>query len=307
MGNIINKASVENSGFLIHQLFEQQKNRTPEATAVIFGDEKLTYSQLDKKATALANAIYASSPASSIAAVSTIRSIETIVSVLAVLKAGKAYLPLDAEYPADRLQQIITDSEIDLCLTATAEKALFESLSIKVLVADKEHKPGDEAIATSISACYVLYTSGSTGTPKGVSMGHAALANLLSWQQKNSISAAGVNTLQFAPLSFDVSFQEIFSTLTTGGTLVLVNDDLRIDPYRLLRYISQNSVNRIFLPFVVLQYLTEAAAAENYFPACLNEVFTAGELLKITPQIVSFFSELPECVLFKQYGPTDTH
>ncbi|MDB5139424.1 MAG: ppsE [Mucilaginibacter sp.] len=307
MGNIINKASVENSGFLIHQLFEQQKNRTPEATAVVFGDEKLTYSQLDKKATALANAIYASSPASSIAAVSTIRSIETIVSVLAVLKAGKAYLPLDAEYPADRLQQIITDSEIDLCLTATAQKALFESLSIKVLVADKEHKPDGEAIATSKSVCYVLYTSGSTGTPKGVSMGHAALANLLSWQQKNSISATGVNTLQFAPLSFDVSFQEIFSTLTTGGTLVLVDDDLRIDPYRLLRYISQNSVNRIFLPFVVLQYLTEAAAAENYFPACLKEVMTAGEQLKITPQIVRFFSELPECVLFNQYGPTETH
>jgi acyl transferase domain-containing protein len=113
--------------------------------------------------------------------------------------------------------------------------------------------------------------------------------------------------LQFAPLSFDVSFQEIFATLTTGGTLVLVDDDLRVDPYRLLRYIEEHAVNRIFLPFVVLQYLTEAADAEKYFPACLKEVMTAGEQLKITPQIVRFFSALPGCVLYNQYGPTETH
>ncbi|MDF2432845.1 MAG: hypothetical protein JWP44_2476 [Mucilaginibacter sp.] len=307
MGNIIDKTSVKNSGILIHQLFERQKDRTPDATAVIFGDERLTYSELDKKATDLANVIYASSPDSSIAGVSAIRSIETIVSVLAILKAGKAYLPLDAEYPAERLQQIITGSGIDLCLTTAAQKPLFESFSIKVLVSDKDQKPADKVIPNSESACYILYTSGSTGTPKGVSMGHAALANLLSWQQKNSISATGVNTLQFSPLTFDVSFQEIFSTLTTGGMLVLVDDDLRIDPHRLLRYINENSINRIFLPFVVLQYLTEAAAAENYFPACIKEVMTAGEQLKITPQIVRFFSALPGSVLFNQYGPTETH
>ena len=130
-------------------------------------------------------------------------------------------------------------------------------------------------------------------------MGHAALANLLEWQKNNSISATGVNTLQFAPLSFDVSFQEIFATLTTGGTLVLVDDNLRVDPYQLLRFIDRQSVNRIFLPFVVLQYLTEAADAEQFFPACLKEVMTAGEQLKITPQIDRFFSALPGCALYK--------
>jgi amino acid adenylation domain-containing protein len=292
---------------LIHQLFELQKNKTPDAAAVIFGDQSLTYNQLGQKADNLAAAILANSPNSLNAGVSTYRSVETIISVLAILKSGKAYLPLDPDYPQDRLQQIVNDSGIDLCLTTATQKHLFQPLGINILISDKDYEASTQVIPESKSACYVLYTSGSTGTPKGVSMGHAALANLLSWQQKNSISTTGVNTLQFAPLSFDVSFQEIFATLTTGGTLILVDDDLRVDPYRLLRYIEQHSINRIFLPFVILQYLTEAADAEKYFPACLKEVMTAGEQLKITPQIVRFFSALPGCVLYNQYGPTETH
>ena len=292
---------------LIHQLFELQRSKTPDEIALVFVNDKLTYSQLGQKADNLASAISAGSPHSLVAGVSTVRSIETIISVLAILKAGKAYLPPDPEYPRERLQQIIIDSGIDLCLTISAQKQLFESLSISVLAADAEYTPNGKPNAASKSACYVLYTSGSTCTPKGVAMGTAALANLLAWQQKNSISATGVNTLQFAPLSFDVSFQEIFSTLTTGGTLVLVDDNLRVNPSGLLRYINEQSVNRIFLPFVVLQYLTEAADAEQYFPACLKEVMTAGEQLKITPQIIRFFEALPGCVLFNQYGPTETH
>lgn len=294
-------------GGLIYQLFEKQRIKTPDEIAVIFGDDQLTYNQLGEKADNLASAIFAASPASLIAGVSTVRAIETIVSVLAILKSGKAYLPLDPDYPQERLQQIITDSGIDLCLTISSQKHLFEPLSINVLTSDEEYPAADKTIPESKSACYVLYTSGSTGTPKGVSMGHAAMVNLLSWQQKHSISKTGVNTLQFAPLSFDVSFQEIFATLTTGGTLVLVDDNLRVDPNRLLGYIEERSVNRIFLPFVVLQYLTEAADAEKHFPACLKEVMTAGEQLKITPQIARFFSALPGCTLFNQYGPTETH
>lgn len=302
----LNKEHI-NNGKLVHYLFELQRNKTPDAIAVVYGDEKLTYNQLGKKTDNLASVIVSNSPSSVIVGVSTYRAIETIVSVLAILKAGKAYLPLDADYPRERLQQIITDSEIDVCLTLTAQKHIFEPLSVKIVVSDTEYNASRETLPESISAAYVLYTSGSTGTPKGVSMGHAALVNLLLWQKYNSISAAGINTLQFAPLTFDVSFQEIFATLTTGGSLILVNDNLRVDPYQLLLYIEKHAVNRIFLPFVVLQYLTETADAEKYFPACLKEVITAGEQLKITPQIIRFFAALPGCVLYNQYGPTETH
>ncbi|SDD32133.1 amino acid adenylation domain-containing protein [Mucilaginibacter pineti] len=304
--NIIEKGIINT--ILVHQLFEQQQNKTPHVLAVTYGSKQLTYNQLNQQANNLAAEILRVSPTSEIIGVSTFRSVETIISVLAILKAGKAYLPLDPDYPKDRLEQIITDSGIDTCLITNSQKHLFEGLPVGVLFSDAAHPQQEQQIsAVNANGAYVLYTSGSTGTPKGVVMGHAALVNLLLWQKDNSVSTTGINTLQFAPLSFDVSFHEIFATLSTGGTLVLVADDLRVDPVKLLLYIEQQAINRIFLPFVVLQYITEAAIANKHIPDCLLEVMTAGEQLKITPQITAFFKALPNCVLYNQYGPTETH
>ncbi|WPU91008.1 amino acid adenylation domain-containing protein [Mucilaginibacter sabulilitoris] len=308
--NIDNVSTAEgrNHAFLIHQLFEHQVNKIPDAIAVSYDGRQLTYSQLNQQANNLAAALIERSPNSAIVGVSTYRSIETIIGVLGILKAGKAYLPLDPGYPLERLEQIVSDSGIDTCLAVTAQKNIFEQLPINVLWSDQTYPSVNSVPYTNNSGgAYVLYTSGSTGTPKGVLMGHYALVNLLLWQKDNSISTTGTNTLQFAPLTFDVSFQEIFATLTTGGTLVLVDEDLRIDPVRLLQYIEDYSINRIFLPFVVLQYLTEAAIANKHIPASLQEVMTAGEQLKITPQVAAFFKALPNCVLYNQYGPTETH
>ncbi|WP_121810366.1 polyketide synthase [Mucilaginibacter kameinonensis] len=293
----------------VYDLFEQQRIKLPDAVAVVHNTDSVTYHQLYKKADELADAILTFYPDSEIIGISATRSIHTIIGVLAILKAGKGYLPLDPEYPKDRLETIITDSGIKACIAASDKKHLFEGLPVDILLADGTFEPTTKSFQQTHLAdvAYVLYTSGSTGTPKGVSMGNAALVNLLLWQQENSISAAGINTLQFAPLTFDVSFQEIFATLGTGGTLFLVDEELRIDPVKLLQFIDKHAVNRIFLPFVVLQYLTEAAIANNHIPVSLKEIMTAGEQLKITPQIVSFFNALPQCVLFNQYGPTETH
>jgi amino acid adenylation domain-containing protein len=304
-GNASREGTDQN--FLIHGLFERQLNKTPDAIAVVHNGESITYSRLDQLSNNLAAAIISRSPNLAIIGVSASRCIETIVSVLAILKAGKAYLPLDPDYPKERLEQIITDSGVDTCLTSKADEHIFEELSLNILLSDTTYPEVNSLPVTANKGAFVLYTSGSTGKPKGVLMGHAALVNLLLWQRDNSACATGSHTLQFAPLTFDVSFQEIFATLTTGGTLVLIDEVLRIDPVQLLQYIESNSVNRIFLPFVVLQYLTEAAVAHNHFPACLTEIITAGEQLKITPQITSFFKALSGCILYNQYGPTETH
>ncbi|MEO3406873.1 amino acid adenylation domain-containing protein [Mucilaginibacter sp. CAU 1740] len=299
----------EDPTLYVYDLFDRQRIKLPAAVAVVHNGQQLTYAELYQKADNLASALLAAYPTDKIIGVSTTRGIETIIGVVAIFKAGKGYLPLDPEYPKDRLETIINDSGIKVCLASESKKHLFDGLPITVLPSDIIH----DVDAKSISAdwqpdiAYVLYTSGSTGTPKGVSMGNAALVNLLLWQEENSISAPGINTLQFAPLTFDVSFQEIFATLGTGGTLFLVDEELRIDPVKLLQYIDTHSIHRIFLPFVVLQYLTEAAIANNHIPASLKEVMTAGEQLKITPQVASFFKALPGAVLFNQYGPTETH
>jgi acyl transferase domain-containing protein/glutamate-1-semialdehyde aminotransferase len=129
---------------------------------------------------------------------------------------------------------------------------------------------------------------------------------MVNWQRQLSpYLGVGHRTLQFSPLIFDASVMEVFSTLCIGGTLVLIDDEAVINPLKLLKYIDEQQVNRIIVPFVALQYFTETADAEQYFPQSLQEVISAGEQLKITPQILRFFKALPGCVFFNMYGPTE--
>jgi amino acid adenylation domain-containing protein len=292
---------------LIYTLFEETARDFPEHIAISFGTEQVTYESLKEKVNGLSKKIAISAPDEELIGISTIRSVEMIVAVLAVLKTGKAYLPLDPAYPKQRLQQIIMDSGIKTCLCAANETPFFTELGLTCLSGVSIRQGEKKPVLKQNPNIYVLYTSGSTGIPKGVYMTQKAMSNLVLWQHKNSIAAPGSKTLQFAPLSFDVSFQEIFATLTVGATLVLVSDDLRLDPVNLLRYITKTQVDRIFLPFVALQFLAEAAVSARQFPQSLKEVITAGEQLKVTPQVKEFFTGLNGCRLYNQYGPTECH
>ncbi|WP_234737001.1 polyketide synthase [Tellurirhabdus bombi] len=294
----------------IHQLVEQVIPEHYHRTALVFGEKSVTYKELNDKANGLSQAILHHRPDAELIGVSTSRSLEMVISVLAILKAGKAYLPLDPKYPAARLQELISDSRVDLCLTRSEEVSLFEKVDLAVLASDDNFNYTGytgKTVDKQFDTGYVLYTSGSTGKPKGVSMGHRPLVNLLRWQRKHSRAGVGTRTLHFAPLSFDASFLEFFDTFLSGGTLVLIKEELRLDLANLLHFIDKNSVNRLYVPFVALQYLAEAAVSAQRFPACLEEIMTAGEQLKITPQLIAFFSALPDCILYNQYGPTECH
>ncbi|MGZ5133989.1 MAG: AMP-binding protein, partial [Flavitalea sp.] len=253
-----------NEVIFVHQLFERQCAETPSETAILFGNQRISYATLNEKANKLSFAILSKFPNAPIIGISATRNFEMIVAVLAILKAGKAYLPLDPNYPTDRLREIINDAGISVSLATDDKKELFENLGLQILTSDTEYNmaPVPEVIQGSLA--YTLYTSGSTGKPKGVCISHKVLVNLLDWQKVHSIANSRSNTLQFAPLSFDVSFQEIFATLATGGVLLLIEDDLRLDPNRLLGFIAQSSVHRLFLPFVALQQLAEVADASNF-------------------------------------------
>jgi amino acid adenylation domain-containing protein len=291
----------------MHRLFEEQAAQTPDVIAVEFADKKITYADLNKKADELAGAIINQAPKSLVIGVSTLRSIETVASLIAVLKAGKAYLPIDPTYPAERLEQIIEDSGVNTVLAVEAQKHLFKHLPVSVIESDKQHTasaPAQESLRTKIA--YIIYTSGSTGKPKGVCVGHVGVMNLIHYHKRISpYLGVGAKTLQFAPLVFDASVVEVFCTLCIGGTLVLVDDEVRIDPVKLIHYVDRMKVNRINVPFVALQYFTEIADAEKFYPPSLLEVITAGEQLKVTPQIVRFFQALPNCVFYNMYGPTE--
>ena len=304
--NLLNDYTARDSK-LVYDFVTKQASQTPHLIAVQYHAATLTYGELDELSTYFASFLIQETSIGSIVAFSTTKSIDLVVGILGILKAGKTYLPLDPTYPVNRLQNIIKDAGITHCICVESESVFFESMGVQPIHIKREKLFTPIELNRTKAPIYVLHTSGSTGKPKGVVLGNDALVNLLEWQNIHSIAGIGTKTLQLSPLTFDPSFLEIFATLSTGGTLVLVEDDIRLDPERLLRFIAQESIHRIYLPYVALQYLTDAAEQHNIYPAELKEVITAGEALKITQQIIRFFTELPNAILYNQYGPTETH
>src|SRR5581483_11799616 len=287
----------------LSQLFEAQVRRTPEAMALVFEQEGLTYDELNQRANQLARYLRQLGVGPDVlVGLCLERSIAQVVALLAILKAGGAYVPLDPNYPAERLTFMLEDAHASLMLTwqelgilPTVSQVCLESLQ-KLL--NKQDTTNMEPLGYSENLAYVIYTSGSTGRPKGVAMNQRTLSNLITWQLQSSALTAGIRTLQFASLSFDVSFQEIFSTLASGHTLVLISEPLRRDPLELLHLLVEQSIGRLFLPFVALQQLAETASDRDLFPHYLREVITAGEQLQITQPIARLFQELGTSCLF---------
>lgn len=295
------------------QFFDRTVAGMPDQRALSVGDHHLTYIELDRQASILTAWLMRHGVTSgSLVGLCLERSPELIISVLGILKAGAAYVPIDPTYPKERIASMIADGRPTVVITDRERAHLFNGLNAEVLLIEEIDLENDQAFSGPSPAglndlCYVLFTSGSTGRPKGVAMHHGPLTNLIRWQLRTSVLGAGDRTLQFAPISFDVSFQEIFTTFGQGGTLVLITDEDRLNSTQLLRKIIAQRIDRIIVPFVALQYLAEAVERTGEVPSTLKEVFTSGEQLKITPSIADLFKLLPGCRFCNQYGPTEGH
>jgi len=298
---------------LPHERFAERARRCPDAAALAFEGQELSYGELAARADSLAWHLRSLGVrADALVGICLERSPELVVAVLAVLKAGGACLPLDPEYPAERLQWMLEDARPAVIVTGADLAERLSAGAAPLVLVDRwkpEDLPADEPPGESERGrlAYVLFTSGSTGRPKGVALSQAALHNLIAWQLEAGDPAAAARTLQFASLSFDVSFQEIFATLCAGGTLVMVPEETRRDLPKLAAVIREQEVTRIFVPFVVLDDLARLLVAEGCSGLALREVITAGEQLRITPAVIALFQQLPGAVLVNQYGPTETH
>ncbi len=299
----------------VHEWFEEQVKKTPEVVAVVSQDEQLTYQELDQRADRLARRLKSLGVGLEVrVGLCMGRSLETMVALLAVLKAGGAYVPLDPAFPKERLAFMLEDAQVPVLLIEERLAANLPEHRAKVIYPDKDEEsiqndalanPGGKA--TPANLAYVIYTSGSTGKPKAVAMTHGPLSNLINWQLRDFSQPVPARTLQFASLSFDVSFQEIFTTWCSGGTLVLMPEELRRDSVGLLRFLREKAVARVFLPFVALQQLAEAAGEEVETCTNLREIITAGEQLQTSRRIVQWLSRLKDCTLRNQYGPSESH
>ncbi|MFY1671494.1 amino acid adenylation domain-containing protein [Plantactinospora sp. WMMB334] len=300
----------EEPGSSLPALVEQQVARTPDAVALVAGDVRLSYAALDRRANALAWRLHDHGVRpDEYVAVCLPRGVPLIVALLGVQKAGAAYLPLDPSLPEGRLGFMASDSGAVLVLAEEAGEAgpgarLGERLGLPVLrvAPDDCTDPRAEAPppcpAGPENLAYAIYTSGSTGRPKGVAVPHRGPANLIRWYLRRR---PALRTLQWTSVGFDVSVQEIFSTLASGAALVLLAEEARHDPEAVVGTIRRHRVERVFMPFTPLKYLLETAPS---LPS-LREIVSAGEELTLTPALRRFLAAHPGCALYNEYGPTE--
>ncbi len=297
------------------QLFEAQVARTPEAVAALLGDEQLTYAELNARANQLAHHLRALGVGPEVlVGICMQRSLEMMVAVLGVLKAGGAYVPLDPTYPQERLAYMLDDAQVVALLTQEHMRAVLPEHPARVLCLDneahiiaRERTDNLAQTTTAENIVYVTYTSGSTGKPKGIGMIQRPLLNLIDWMCRTTHLPVGARTVQFASLSFDVSFQDMFSTWFSGGTLVLVTEAQRRDIASLSAVLTENGVNRIFIPAVALQQLAEGFCTHDPVSTDLLKVIAGSEQLQVTQPIARFFNQARGCSLHNEYGPSETH
>lgn len=285
----------------ISELFEEQVRRNPDNIAVAFEERKLTYRVLNEKANQLARVLRSKGiTANHIVGIMAERSPEMMIGLLSILKAGGAYLPIDPEYPSERISYMLSDSGSEILLTQThlVSKTTFNGDIIDLEEEGLYQESTDNLIRenTSRDLAYVIYTSGSTGKPKGVEVEHASLVNLVFWHQRaHNITSDDRATLVAGP-AFDASVWETWPYLVSGAGLYIPNDEIRVSTTKLIQWLHDNLITMSFMPTP----LAEALLAESWpREISLRAMLTGGDKLHRRPN-----PDIP-FALFNHYGPTE--
>ncbi|EGO65810.1 non-ribosomal peptide synthetase [Acetonema longum] len=284
----------------IHALLEDQAEQRPERPAAVFEGRQLTYRALNARANQLARVLrHKGVKPDSIVGIMTERSLEMVIGVMAVLKAGGAYLPIDPNYPADRIQYMLQDSAAAILLTG---RNLMQPPDYQGEVLDLEDGrlyQGEETNLDSVNTpedlAYIIYTSGSTGNPKGVMIAHQGIANLKTFFQQTYQVGGQDRMLQFASSSFDASVWEMFTSLLAGATLYIVSRDTIHNYGEFTRFIAANGITIALLP---PPYLTGIEPGD--VPG-LKRLITGGSA--ITKGLMEKWKD--RRVYINAYGPTE--
>nr|WP_280471415.1 non-ribosomal peptide synthase/polyketide synthase [Nocardia cyriacigeorgica] len=298
-------------------LFEQQAAATPDAVALVFDDEQLTYAEFAGRVHQLARRLLADGVgADSLVALAIRRSIDLVVAMYAVLETGAGYVPIDPDQPADRVDYVLDTARPAVVLTTTRDE--FSTEHAPLLAVDALDLSGfDTAPITDAerprpilgaSTAYVIFTSGSTGRPKGVAVSHAAIVNRLLWMQHEYPIDADDAVLQKTPVTFDVSVWEFFWPLQTGARLVVAKPDGHRDPVYLARIIAEQGITTAHFVPSMLSVFVATLGNDNGDAAALpaprlRQVFASGEALPAPT--AQRLRELTGARLHNLYGPTE--
>jgi amino acid adenylation domain-containing protein len=293
----------------IHELFEQRAEEAPHAVALCFGEQALSYGELNERANRLAHYLRRLGTGPEVlVGICLERSIEMVVGLLGILKAGGAYVPLAPTHPKERLALMLDDAQVKVLLTQESLLAQLPEHKATKICLDRDwtmiveesaaHAPG-RALPRNIA--YVIYTSGSTGRPKGVAVSHSNLAH--STLARISHYDEPVSAfLLLSSFAFDSSLAGLFWTLSQGGMLVIPEEGAHQDPTHLARLIDRHSISHLLsLPALYALLLEQAADGQL---SLLRTVIVAGE--NCPPSLVERHRErLPQALLFNEYGPTE--
>ncbi|MFB2875364.1 amino acid adenylation domain-containing protein [Floridanema aerugineum] len=288
----------------VHQLFEVQCLRTPDAVAVVFENQQLTYSQLNAKANQLAHYLRSLGVGAEVlVGICVERSIEMIVGLLGILKAGGAYIPLDPDYPTERLRFMLEDSQVGVLLTneRTRERLTEYQGNLFCLDTDahviqewSQDNPKSQVQATNLA--YTIYTSGSTGQPKGVLVTHQSLLNLVFWHQSAFNITYEDKATQLAGTAFDAAVWELWPYLTKGASIYLVKAETLHNPIDLRDWLIAQKISISFVPTPVAEKLLSLEWPES---VDLRTMLVGGDKLHNYPSPLVPFS------VVNNYGPTE--
>ena len=308
-----NKTAVDYpQNLCVHQLFELHAKQTPDAVALVFGDEQITYGELNIRSNQLARYLQKIGVGAEVlVGLGCGRSIELIVGMLAILKAGGAYLILDPSYPVARSHLMIEDAQLSVLLTQqqwvedlrAAKLSRRESPNLQIICLDtdwatisQEIADNPSSAATAENRAYAIYTSGSTGKPKAVEIEHGSLLNLVFWHQREFEVSAGDRATQIAAIAFDACGWEIWPYLAAGCSIYFPEDEIRRDPEKLQNWLISKSITISFVPTP----LADRILRLDWPPTtALRILLTGGEKLQQHP-IKSYPFKL-----VNNYGPTE--
>jgi amino acid adenylation domain-containing protein len=291
----------------IHELFAEQVSATPDAVALEFESQKLTYAELDERANQLAGYLRANGVGvETVVGIMMERSLDMIVSLLGVLKAGGAYLPLDPDYPPERLEFMLDDASVRTVLTHRNLSACLRQNGVHVISLDEARaeistlsKENPEISVSADNLAYITYTSGSTGRPKGVQVVHRGVVRLV---KGNDYAQLGPDEgcLQFAPLAFDASTFEIWGSLLNGGRLIIMPPG-PATLAELGRVVRTNRVTVLWLTAGLFNLMVDEQLDDL---RGLRQLLAGGDVLSLA-HVERFLRECPDCVLVNGYGPTE--
>ena len=288
----------------IHQLFETQVGRTPDAVAVISRNARLTYGQLNRRANRVARYLRARGVGPEVlVGICIPRSVEMVVASLGILKAGGAYLPLDPAYPRERLSFLLADSGVSLVLTEQQLVANFADNTLEAVCFDcnnpdiaQQCTDNCENHTATDNLAYVIYTSGSTGSPKGVEITHRSLLNLVRWHQQTFEVTPEDRATHLASVGFDAAVWETWPYLAAGASLHLPDEVTRLSPEGLRDWLGNEQITISFLPTALAERIMSLDWPTS---TALRMLLTGAEALRHYPS-----TKLP-FKLVNNYGPTE--